>query len=66
MAGQRELISVAANNKAFRTLICRSTRDDAARRAGDRFVKYIIYMIIGAVIAVVALRYFNSRRPPRQ
>jgi hypothetical protein len=29
-------------------------------------VKWIIYIIVGAALAMVALRYFNSLKPPRE
>jgi multisubunit Na+/H+ antiporter MnhB subunit len=29
-------------------------------------VKWIIYIVVGAVVALVALRFLNSRKPPRQ
>jgi hypothetical protein len=29
-------------------------------------LKWIIYIVIAAVVAAVALRLFNSRKPPRQ
>jgi hypothetical protein len=33
---------------------------------GDPTVKLIIYLVIGVAVALVVLRFLNSRKPPRQ